>query len=385
MPESYNTFCGTFQKMGCSAIPEIIIEHKVAWSRRNCRQKSLYCIFFKGSYVDPISQAVLGASASQSVASRGDMARASLLGALAGMSADLDVLIRSSTDPLLFLMYHRQFTHSLLFIPIGALICALILYYITKKRGGLTFGLTYLFCLLGYATHALLDACTTYGTQLLWPFSDLRIAWNLVSVVDPAFTIPILLLVLTGMRLKKRSLARIALCWAVLYPLLGMLQRDRAEAIGYELARSRGEEPIRLEAKPSFCNLLVWKIVYETPNRYHVDAVRVGWGNSSIFAGSSVEKVNRATQFPWLATESQQFIDVDRFRWFSNGYIARDPDYPNRIIDVRYSMIPNDIDALWGIELDPDATATEHVGWVTDRTGAGEKGSVLLQMILDQN
>jgi len=316
--------------------------------------------------VDPISQAVLGASASQSVARKRELTAASLLGALAGMSADLDVLIRSSTDPLLFLVYHRQFTHSLVFIPFGALICAVIFFAIAKKRSGLKFSHTYLFCLLGYATHALLDACTTYGTQLLWPFSDLRIAWNLVSVVDPAFTLPILLLVLIGSRLKKRSLARVALCWAILYPLLGMLQRDRAEAIGYALASSRGHEPIRLEAKPSFCNLLVWKIVYETPNRYYVDAVRVGLGNSSIFAGGSVEKVNPAVHFPWLATEDQQFLDINRFRWFSNGYIARDPNIPNRIIDVRYSMVPN-------------------VGWVTDRSGSREKGAALLRMIRSQD
>ncbi|MDB2316436.1 metal-dependent hydrolase, partial [Luminiphilus sp.] len=36
----------------------------------------------------------------------------------------------------------------------------------------------WLVALVGYATHGLLDACTTYGTMLLWPFSDARIAWS---------------------------------------------------------------------------------------------------------------------------------------------------------------------------------------------------------------
>ena len=58
---------------------------------------------------------------------------AGLLGALAGMAPDLDVLIRSSTDPLLFLEYHRQFTHSLAFIPIGAALCTAILYPFVRK------------------------------------------------------------------------------------------------------------------------------------------------------------------------------------------------------------------------------------------------------------
>ena len=47
---------------------------------------------------------------------------AALVGAVAGMTADLDVLIRSSADPLLNLEYHRHFSHSLLFVPLGALL-----------------------------------------------------------------------------------------------------------------------------------------------------------------------------------------------------------------------------------------------------------------------
>ena len=44
-----------------------------------------------------------------------------------------------------------------------------------------SFGFTYLFCLLGYATHGMLDACTSYGTQLLWPFTNHRYAFNTIS------------------------------------------------------------------------------------------------------------------------------------------------------------------------------------------------------------
>ena len=60
----------------------------------------------------------------------------------------------------------------------------------------LGFKRVYLFSFAGYATHALLDACTTYGTQLFLPFSNTRVAWNNVSVVDPLFTIPLAVLVI---------------------------------------------------------------------------------------------------------------------------------------------------------------------------------------------
>ena len=43
---------------------------------------------------------------------------------------------------------------------------------------------------MGYATHGLLDSCTSYGTQLFWPFSDVRVAWDTMSIVDPLFTVP---------------------------------------------------------------------------------------------------------------------------------------------------------------------------------------------------
>src|SRR5210317_430732 len=152
--------------------------------------------------MDPLTQGVLGASLPQATAANGRTAAAAgLLGFLAGMSADLDVLIRSETDPLLFLEYHRQFSHSLDFIPFGGLLCALLLHALIGRRWGLRFRQSWLFCTLGYATHAVLDACTTYGTMLLWPFSEERIAWNTISIIDPLFTLPLLAgVILAGVR-----------------------------------------------------------------------------------------------------------------------------------------------------------------------------------------
>ena len=217
--------------------------------------------------MDPLTQGVLGAAAPQSTASRKHLASAALLGLLAGMAPDLDVFIRSSTDPLLFLEYHRQFTHSLIFIPVGGLICGLLLHQLLGKRRGLSLRQSLIYCTLGYATHGLLDTCTTYGTMLWWPFSDTRFAWNTVSVVDPLFTAPVLILVAVAAIRKNPWPARAALAWAVIYPGIGLIQRDRATEVGWQLAEQRGHEPIRLEAKPSFGNLLVWKIVYRLHRR----------------------------------------------------------------------------------------------------------------------
>jgi inner membrane protein len=330
--------------------------------------------------MDPLTQGVLGASLPQASVRGRQAAAAGLLGFFAGMAADLDVLIRSSSDPLLFLEYHRQFTHSLVFIPVGGLLCGLVLHSLLGRRRGLSFRQSWLYCTLGYATHALLDACTTYGTMLLWPFSDARFAWNTISIIDPLFTVPILLAVLLGARYERPLFARLALVWAVAYMTLGLLQCNEAIEMGRELAAERGHQPLRLEAKPSFANILVWKIVYETQDRFYVDAVRARVA-PRVFIGDSVQKLVIDRDMPWLDRGSQQARDIERFRWFSNGYIARDPLFENRVIDIRYSIIPNEVAPLWSIELSPEATPEAHAAYRVHRETGADRAAVVWDMM----
>ncbi|MCG8673599.1 MAG: metal-dependent hydrolase [Pseudomonadales bacterium] len=332
--------------------------------------------------MDPLTQGVLGASLPQAVGKKQHLVVAGVLGLLAGMAPDLDVLIRSPNDPLLFLEYHRQFTHSLLFIPFGSFICALVLHRLIAKKRGLSFKQSWFYCALGYSTHALLDSCTTYGTQLFWPLTNERYAWNTVSVIDPAFTLPILILLVFATRQRNPWLARIAFIWALTYTTLGMIQRDRAEAAGWQLAEERQHVPIQLEAKPSFANILVWKIVYETEDHYHVDAVRVGAAVKS-YPGESIAKLDVSRDFPWLDPNSQQAVDIERFRWFSNGYVAQDPGDKLSIIDVRYSIVPNQLKALWSIKLSPSATADTHVKYSTHRDNSPASREIFFNMLFD--
>ena len=330
--------------------------------------------------MDPLTQGVLGASLSQSASKKQHLVVAGVLGLLSGMAPDLDAFIRSESDPLLALEFHRQFTHSLFFIPIGSLICALVLYPLIAKRRGLSFKQSWLYCALGYGTHALLDSCTTYGTQLFWPLTNERYAWNTISIIDPVYTIPILILLVLATWKRTPWLARAAFAWTLIYPTLGMIQRDRAEAVGWQLAQERQHTPIRLEAKPSFANILVWKVVYETEAHYHVDAVRVGTSVST-YPGESIVKLNVGRDLPWLDPDSQQAKDIERFRWFSNGYITQDPTDDLRIIDVRYSIVPNQMKALWSIKLSKAVDANTHVRYETHRDNTPESRQIFLDML----
>lgn len=331
--------------------------------------------------MDPLTQGVLGAAAAQAVAPRERTVWAGVLGGLSGMAPDLDVLIRSDADPLLFLEYHRQFTHSLLFIPVGGLICAIVLFALVRRR--MSFGSAYLYCVVGYATHGLLDACTSYGTQLFWPFSDLRVAWNDVSVIDPLVTLPLLALVSLAAVRAAPMWARVGCLWVLLYLSFGVMQRERAESLGEKIAAGRGHAAVQVVAKPAFANLFLWKTIYEYEDRYYVDAARLG-RHPRFFEGDSVPTLVPSRDLPWLEPESTQWRDLERFRWFSAGYVALDPTRGDRVIDVRYSMIPNRIEALWGIELDASAPASAHALFFTSREVGPERRAEILRMLFGE-
>ncbi|MEE4110538.1 MAG: metal-dependent hydrolase [Halieaceae bacterium] len=318
--------------------------------------------------MDPLTQGTLGAALPQATAGRARMGLATLAGFAGGMAPDLDVLIRSSEDPLLFLEYHRQFTHSLVFIPVGAAVVAALLWAGWGGRRGWAPRQIYGFCLLGYATHALLDGCTTYGTQLLWPFSDQRFAWNTVSIIDPLLSLPLLTCVAVARFSGRAVFARIGLAWVLAYLTLGLLARDRAQEEGLRLALARGHAPERVDAKPSFANLLVWKLIYRDGDYYYVDALRLG-AAPCIYRGERVAALDLGRDFPGLDAHSQQARDVERFRWFSMGYLAADPAHPQRIMDLRYSLLPNEIRPLWSIEVDTQAGGRRHVAYRTHRSG----------------
>jgi|TARA_B110000967_G_C18865775_1_gene552611 inner membrane protein len=330
--------------------------------------------------MDPLSQGVIGASLAQTVVTNKKyLMSAGIIGFLSGIAPDIDVLIRSEQDPLLFLEYHRQFTHSLVFVPFGGLFCATILFYIFRLKKKLTFLQVWIFATLGYGTHGLLDACTSYGTLLFWPFSYDRISWNNISIIDPLFTLPILILILMGIFFKKIILARLALIWALLYLTMGVVQHNNAKEIAKELASKRGHSIARIQVKPTIGNIFLWKSIYESNGYFYTDGIGL-YPIQKIHEGEKTKKLNIDEDFSWLNKESQQAKDIKRFEWFSSGYIAVSKNNPNHIIDIRYSMLPNEIAGLWGIELKMNAGKEEHINYITNRSLSRSKLNELWEL-----
>jgi len=320
--------------------------------------------------MDPLSQGVLGGLAAKSFSHKKECVAAGAIGFAAALLPDLDVFIRSSRDSLLFLDYHRQFTHSIVFMPIGALVATLVVWSVFKKRFA-SFWRMYLFALIGYATHAPLDACTSYGTQLFWPFSNERVAWNSVAIVDPLFTLPCLVILIIAMRRKSLVIARMGFLWSLLYLSFGFVQRDRAERALKEYATSQGHTPFRLTAKPSIFNNVLFRGIYEHESRYWVNAVRVNWWSEiKIYSGTSVPRLDIEKTIQDLKSkgQSQAAIDVGRFAHFSDQWlysVSNNSDQEAIAFgDFRYSMLPTRDDPLWFISIPSRLSANEHVEYI---------------------
>lgn len=302
--------------------------------------------------MDIVTQGLAGAVLAQSVAKPEETKKALIIGFLAGLLADIDALFtHSSTDPLMQLEFHRHFTHALIFIPIGGLIAAAILWPLF--RNSFAFKRILLFSTVAYGTSGLIDACTSYGTHLLWPFSDARTAWNIISIFDPLFSFALITAIAFAAIKRVPKYAMFGICFALSYLMLGAVQHHRAEAMALELAKSHGHTVDRIQIKPTMGNLLLWRSIYEADNHFHINAFRVALlGESQVFPGESIKRFEPA-DLPELDTASTTAEDIRRFDLFSDGYITLHRSADKTIIgDVRYSMVPTSTRPIWGIELD---------------------------------
>lgn len=300
--------------------------------------------------MDILTQGLLGSALSQSIANKKETRLATGIGFLSGLIADADVFIRSSSDPLLTIEYHRHFTHSILFIPFGALIAALLLWPFVKSK--LTFKRLYVFSFFGYSLSGFIDTCTSYGTHLFWPFNDERLAFHIISIVDPIFTGMLFIAVVYAWLKHRSRLAHIGLTLCGLYLLLGTLQLYRATEIAEDLAESRNHEISKLVVKPTFGNIILWRSTYISGDYIYVDAVRAGLSENKFYPGEAISLFIAERDAQNIAIDSVLYKDIERFSEFSEGYIAIDPRYDNILGDMRYGMLPNSTRSMWGITLD---------------------------------
>ena len=154
--------------------------------------------------MDSITQAALGAAIGHVILAKKIGGKGAILGAVVATIPDLDIILLPFFDDVQRISVHRGFSHSIVFSFIGALLIAFILSRI-KWTAKMNFWKLSLFSWLALFTHMLLDAFTAYGTQLFLPFSDYRVSFDSVNIVDPVYTVPLLLGVIIGLYYSNKG------------------------------------------------------------------------------------------------------------------------------------------------------------------------------------
>jgi inner membrane protein len=316
--------------------------------------------------MDPVTHALLGAGIGYAACGNKLGRSAALVGGLAGIAPDIDHFVSSERDPLLYLEYHRFFTHALAFAPVGAWVSTWP--WLMAKRLRAQAMTLWLCALPAYLSHCLLDACTTWGTQLYWPFTRDRVGWDFIAIVDPALTLALLLGLGWAVLRRTRAPAVVGLCVGAAYILWGAVQRERAERAQDELARARGHAVERGEVMPTIGNNILWRSLYLADGRLYIDRLRVGWASGATFrAGVWLSHLTPDRLLPLERAANESTRGYDRFAWFSGGWLARSPADPGVIGDARYSKSAEVFDPVWGIRFEQEGDG-HRVVWVNEQT-----------------
>lgn len=223
--------------------------------------------------MDSITQIVLGASVGEAVAGRKIGNKALAWGAIAGTIPDLDVLLNPWLDTVQQLSFHRSMTHSLLFALVASPILGWLLHRLYRNQPATYLHWTLLF-FLGFTTHALLDSCTTWGTQLFWPFSNYGVAFYNVFVVDPFYTLPFLVLVSSAAFLSKSNPLRTKLNYAGLLLSTGYLAwsftaKSMANTTFETTLQQQGVKYTSYISKPTPLNTIFWSVTAKTDQGFY--------------------------------------------------------------------------------------------------------------------
>ena len=314
--------------------------------------------------MDPLTHVFLGAATGLAVCGKRLGPRAAVIGALAAFAPDADVFIRSDQDPLMYAEFHRHFTHSFAFTPVGGLLIAALWFAWPKQRpewGALWFCAT-----LGWLSHCLLDAATSWGTRLYWPFSDYRVGWDLIAIVDPTFTLILAVGVTVALRRKQWLFATVSLLLCAGYLLLGGIQHQRALEVQAQLGAERGHRTlVRHEMMPTWANLVVWRSLYEHDGRIYSDRIRAGFFSApQVREGRSLPKISMEHLSSAERAADEHLPAFARFVHFSDGWLARSPSEPTVIGDARYSLDASEFEPIWGIRY-REPSAAVPVEWVS--------------------
>lgn len=293
--------------------------------------------------MDSITQAALGATIGHAFFRDRLGNRAALFGGLCGMVPDLDIFIAYYGE-FASMQHHRGLTHSLFLIPVYATLLGFLGWLAFGRQGrkwpwiACAFWATW--------THPLLDLCNQYGTPLLLPFVERRFALDTIAVLDPFYSLPLMLglIVISLPWIRERSgiwIARGTLAFATLYLVLGFAAGQWAVARAETDLRARGFDPVEVRACPMLFTIGLRRI----SARNAAGEYRTGY--LSVISPQPVEWRSARTEDHPLVQKALAHDRGRLFQWFAQGMVTGHLERTEngaRVIlqDQRYGFITAD-------------------------------------------
>lgn len=290
--------------------------------------------------MDSLSQIVLGGALAAAIAPPGHRRAALLAGAALGTLPDLDGLPLAllSDDPVVRMTWHRSVSHSLFVLPLVA--WALWAWF--RRRGGRVAespARWFWAMQLALVTHPVLDAFTVYGTQLWWPIPVPPTMWSSVFIIDPLYTVWLLVACGIAWWARERVVAQRALLAGLVLSTayLGwslaakaMVERDAAQALA-----ARGLEHAPRFSVPMPFNTLLWRVVVMTPDGYLA-------GERSLVADRRPMAFRAYASDTGALAAVAAFPTVQRLAWFNHGFMrAKEVDGQLVLSDLRMGLEPD--------------------------------------------
>jgi len=234
--------------------------------------------------MDSLTQIVLGAAVGEAVLGKKVGNKAMLYGAIAGTIPDLDVLTRYLVDTVTATEWHRGFSHSIFFSILMAPIFGWLIWKMNPKSKANFKDWSWLM-FWGLFTHPILDAFTTWGTQLFWPFNQ-RLAFQNIFVIDPLYTLPFLVFLILAMFQKRTSLKRMKYnYWGLFvsstYLIITLLLKGVAYKNFANALVNQGIVYEEMDIRPAPFTTLLWTANVDTEDAYLI-------GNYSFFDSQAI-------------------------------------------------------------------------------------------------
>jgi inner membrane protein len=297
--------------------------------------------------MDSITQGVLGAAIGEAILGKKIGSKGAIIGAIVATIPDLDVILYLFYSKFEMLSIHRGFSHSIVFSILGAFLIAFLLNKI-KWFQDISFKTNLLFAWLCLFTHMLLDTFTAYGTQLFLPFSDRRLGFDSINVVDPVYTVPLIIGLVLSLGFYKSSTKRArfnnyGLMISSLYLVFTLLNKEGVKsAVSIEFSNENIE----------YVSLLTMPVGIANINWYGVAK-----GKDSIYMlqySIFQDRDEPIEAFP-INEEYLSQIDEsvgDKMRWFAKGY------YTVEQINEKIRIYNLQVDMRGGIKNDTQKVPT---------------------------